>query len=299
MRRLSDSVHQNIKSLNAFKRRLEALIGTKAYAALLRGCLRAVNRDMVKRVGVNQALRGISKGKCFILGNGPSLKHQDLQVLQNENVFTCNYYCDFEQIGGSVPVAHFITDERILNGPNPPIIDTLSRCRSQGIKYLFLSTDLYESAQRHNLEEWFDVYYLMQGAPMVENVEYEIDGLIPSFETVVHSEILTAVYMGYSEIYLLGCDCTGFATFAQAYQSEIPAAVSDGYGMMISAEAERSIKTALTSRPIEEELRAYAGLFDSYAKLLTYCKAHDVKLFNATAGGVLESIPRVDLFSVK
>ena len=297
MKRFSDKVcsdGEKIKNLNAFKRRLEALLGTRMYAALLRGYLRTANRDVVKRVKKNRILKDVKNGRCFILGNGPSLKTQDLAILRDEDVFTCNYYCDFDRIGGAIPTAHFITDGRLLEGSTPPVLDALAQCRDRGVKRLFLGADLLRSAQKHNLEKQFDVYYLAQGAPMVNGKEYGIDNILPCFETVVHSEILAAIYMGYAEIYLLGCDCTGFATFAHAYQSGA-ATVSEGYGISLTEEAQRSIKRTLSRRPIEEELRAYAGLFDSYEQVLNYCVAHDVKLFNATEGGVLESVPRATL----
>lgn len=298
MKRLSDVAYQGdgrTKDLNLLKRRLEALLGVRLYAAILRRYLWAVNHDMVERVRRNRVLEGTARGRCFVLGNGPSLKGQDLRILQGEDVFTCNYYCDIERLGGTIPVAHFITDERLLEGGSPPILKVLAQCQEQGVTRLFLGADSYESAQRHNLEEQFDVFYLMQGAPMVNGVKYGLDGILPSFETVIHSEILAAVYMGYSEIFLLGCDCTGFATFAQTYQVEAMPVVSSGYGISLTKEAERSIEKILTRRPIEEELRAYAGLFDSYEQLLGYCSAHKVQLLNATKGGVLRSIPRTTL----
>src|SRR5437870_4954347 len=39
------------------------------------------------------ALKDIHRGKrCFILGNGPSLKQQDLSLLRDEHVFVTNWF---------------------------------------------------------------------------------------------------------------------------------------------------------------------------------------------------------------
>ena len=261
----------------------------------MRAYLRAANISTYKQLKKNTSIFNSASGRCFILGNGPSLGTQDLTVLRDEDVFTCNYYCDNQKLGGAIPVAHFITDERLFEGKDPPIRKSLSNCKSVGVKRLFLCCDAAEQAQKLELGKDFDIYYLMQGAPMVSNRHYELDDILPSFETVIHSDVLAAVYMGYSEIYLLGCDCTGFVTFAHARQTGRDADVGSGYGMSLSVEACKSIKNVLSRRPIAEDLRSYARIFDSYEMLLQYCGMHEVKLYNATAGGVLECIPRKPL----
>lgn len=286
------------KSLDMLKERMQAMLGIRMYSMLLRSYLRLANRDMRGRLQKNKTLKDSASGRCFILGNGPSINAQDLTILQNESIFTCNYYCDNNKLGNAIPAAHFITDERLFEGKEPPICETLRQCKLAGIQKLFLCCDAIAIAKDLGIEKDFDVFYLMQGAPMVSGKDYELDSILPSFETVIHSEILTAVYMGYSEIYLLGCDCTGFVTFANARQSEGSECVGSGYGLSISKEVGESIKSVMSRRPIAEDLRSYARIFDSYEMLLQYCDNRGVGLYNATMGGILECIPRKELSSL-
>ena len=97
--------------------------------------------------------------------------------------------------------------------------------------------------------------------------------------------------MGFSEIYLLGCDCTGFLTLANAYD---PKSAECQYAYEMTDNERKRLRRNNIKCTIQRELRWYANIFDEYEKLYQYCKKNNVGLFNATDGGVLTTIPRVD-----
>ena len=85
-----------------------------------------------------------------------------------------------------------------------------------------------------------------------------------------------AAYMGFSEIYILGADCTVEATqkkqhFIEDYEDE---AVSKSYGLDLPQ------------------------LFKGYESARKYCEQHGINLYNATRGGALEILERVDFDSL-
>ena len=60
------------------------------------------NKRIAKTLDMNKEFENKYAGKrCFILGNGPSLKDEDLSVLKDEYVFTVNQFArkeNFEEV---------------------------------------------------------------------------------------------------------------------------------------------------------------------------------------------------------
>lgn len=89
-----------------------------------------------------------------------------------------------------------------------------------------------------------------------------------------------AMYEGFEEIYLLGCDCSYFETglkhFCEPEELQI-----NGYGVL------------------EGGLEILAYHINAYQKIREYAEKKGIKIFNATRGGYLETFERVnfdDLF---
>ena len=89
--------------------------------------------------------------------------------------------------------------------------------------------------------------------------------------SIAYSCIELAVYMGFSEIYLLGTDCT--------YLGEKEHFVDSG---------------------VEDRSRKFATpkLIVGYEAAKEYADTHNIKIYNATRGGVLEVFERVNLDEV-
>ena len=106
--------------------------------------------------------------------------------------------------------------------------------------------------------------------------------------------ILVAVYMGFSEIYLLGCDCTFILNIINA---RLEASEKMEYAYECSTnELNRICKQQKTA--LEWELKNFAALFRAYRTLNMYCEHHGVKLYNATRGSLLEGIEKVRIEDV-
>lgn len=120
--------------------------------------------------------------------------------------------------------------------------------------------------------------------------------MVPHFPTVVHYAIALAIYMGIKEIYLLGCDCTGFITIAQ---SQLCTNNYDfQYGYSISENEKRRMLRTNSIHSIEEELVAHAEIFKIYKILYKYCNKNKIKLVNCTDGGLLNGIERNSLSNI-
>ncbi|MDR2410560.1 MAG: hypothetical protein LBE13_20955 [Bacteroidales bacterium] len=89
--------------------------------------------------------------------------------------------------------------------------------------------------------------------------------------SVVFSMLQIAVFLGFGKIYLLGCDCN--------YESDLNNFADYGHG----STPQKTITTAMIEAL--REAKKYADL-------------HNIKIYNATRGGMLEVFERVDLDKV-
>ena len=103
-----------------------------------------------------------------------------------------------------------------------------------------------------------------------------------------------AFHMGFTEIYLLGVDCTNphakGGHFTDNYTTKEVAETD------INRIKERMNKKSLTTDQIGNHIIDRS--MEVYELLNKYAKKHNIKIYNATRGGNLEIFPRVKLEDV-
>ena len=224
-----------------------------------------------------RALKGTKTGKrCFIIGNGPSLTAADLDKLQNEDTFAFNriYYL-FDQTNWR-PTYYMCVDVGVL-GMNLPVIEKLD------LQNIILS----DIARKSVKSTCPNIHYLYDYSKFKMN-RWEFDPPYVSEDvsdhccfcfTVTYDAMQLAIYMGYSEIYLLGVD--------HNYSVKV-----DTKGQFIRDESVKDYfegleKTAITAMNYEATTTA----FEAAKK---YCCEKNIVILNATRGGKLEVFQRVD-----
>lgn len=211
--------------------------------------------------------RNIYKGqKCFIIGNGPSLKCEDLDVLWREKVtcFGCNgIHKIFAQTDWR-PDYYFYGDTEAFrhNG-----------CIQSGQKY-FMS-DLFRQLklQYSNIEYFHHILRLSpNGYPLFSD---DIVTGVSGGRTTTFVMLQFATYMGFADIYLLGVD------FSWGEQGE-KTHFCEGY---VDPQYEMRIRENIMHRD---------ELIKTYKSVQKYAQGHNIKIYNATRGGNLEVFERVD-----
>lgn len=257
----------------------------------------------MKIISSNVRFKNMHKGqRCFILGNGPSLNQISLEILANEVTFSVNQLPRRKDFPDLKTNYHMWADERFfdINDSRPEDVELLNVMKmvnaGNNKPIVFYKTAALQMIKERGLDRDLKIAYFYDGAcdPPSINYELEFDKVLPRYSTVVHYLIILAVYMGFSEIYLLGCDCTGIINTVQSRLSnnEIK------YGYPVSEAERKRMQRSNSVFPIEDELRWYANIFDEYEVLYKYCRIHNVKLINATEGSLLESIPYVKLDNI-
>lgn len=257
------------------------------------------NKELAEIVLRNAEFKDKHKGeRCFILGNAPSIKEQDLSLLENEVVMTVNQAARMEDFRKLKTNYHFFIDASFFrldlsNSGDREIFETMKKIRTEDNNPIcFFTWGGYEFARKTQLDEWLDMRYIVFPLEFYDGYNLPIDftRLVPGFSTVVQMAIYTAIYMGFKEIYLLGCDCTGIL-------SVINTKLGDTDHLLYGYEQTKATVTfnnkAIKNNPMEDYMLAFYNMFRDYRLLGELCKNNGCKLFNATEGGILDSIPRV------
>lgn len=241
----------------------------------------------------NRRFRDRHKGqRVFVLCNGPSVLKQDLLPLRNEIVMSVSngyLHKDFERIR---PKYHFVPKITYGKITEHDAVQWFEEMDSKlGQAELFLAAGEYGLVQRHELFRRRSVHYLCLGRPFLhfERGIIDICGLVPIISSVPIMCLIAAMYMGFKEIFLLGTDHDSLVTGQYRYSFE--PTVLRGKDLFVGADGN-------TQCPFYVELKSYYFLFNQYRDLKRIAGANGIQIYNATAGGLLDEFPRVNLSDV-
>lgn len=234
-------------------------------------------KKMYKEKDLGEAfktLKNSKSGRCFIIGNGPSLSSSDLDKLVGEDSFGTNEI-------------HRIFSQTKWRPRYFVIIDRYSKSTPQEIKNIerpivFLS-DYY---WRFNEVLRKDAICIHQHYDLSEEkyrFSEDIERCFYSSPTVSYAAMQIAVYLGYTEIYLLGFD--------HNYSYEF-----DKKGNVIHT---GKTSTHFFKDENEEEIIGNVrGMTKAYEAFRNYADTHGITVRNVTRGGKLEVFERADFDSL-
>lgn len=208
--------------------------------------------------------------RCFIIATGPSLTIDDLESLKNEYTFGMNSIIKLFDKTSFRPTFYGIQDKNVYGAMEEEI-------KKAPIKTAFCSDELL---QHYNIPSSFITfpydgnYHLFNGKLGEYNAKFSDNAynIVYDGYSITYSLIEIAVYMGFKEIYLLGCDCS----YPKGSKSHI---VESGF-----------VDKNAMSNPIRMRV--------GYKCAKEYADSHNIKIYNATRGGELETFERVNLDEV-
>lgn len=248
--------------------------------------------------------KGLHQGeRCFIVGNGPSLNQMNLDKLGGEVVFGCNnLFLLFDRVGWR-PKYYTCVDSRVL--PDRAVdIESMLNDHPEMVAFFpaMLKDNISEIdpiATRSVIRPSRGRYFFREQPNALNNLpysmfSYDIDDVIVQPYTVSITMLQIAAYMGFSEIYLIGCD-TDYQVPKTAIKSGLK---PDGeIGLALESVADNDFNhfdpryfgagRKWHDPQIEKMIEHH-----KYAK--EACDLLGIKVLNATVGGKLEVYPRVD-----
>lgn len=167
----------------------------------------------------NRELKDRFKGKrCFVVGNGSSLNKMNLKVLKKEYTFVVNNFIVHKDFSIIKPKFYMCIEpiESILTLPINDYYhpDNFYRLIEKTVKKTGTTLFFLVSSQQYindkSLFKSNNKYYLNPGVSILAadkfGYEDDITKRISFCDSVIPAAICTAAYMGFNEIYLIGCD---------------------------------------------------------------------------------------------
>lgn len=215
--------------------------------------------------------------RCFIVGNGPSLTTDDLNMLKNEITFGANrIYRVFDKTDWR-PTFYCTADDAVPNDKEIPEYINSSNSTVFLPKKFFSDTFTNDNICYYDL---FDSRKLLKHPKFSDNAN---KGLY-AIGTILYICIQLAVYMGFSEIYLIGVDCSYGINMDKKGRVISKNSSGTDYSKIFG-------NTKSDSGPhIVSEMEI---AFTSAKKFAD--KHDDINIFNATRGGNLEVFERKNL----
>jgi hypothetical protein len=222
--------------------------------------------------------------RCFVVGNGSSLKQMDLKPLKNEYTYVVNEFIKHEDFYYIAPTFYSEIEpfNYLINLPkeHPYNIYTYYNRINEALKSLkttlFFRVEFKEFIEDNNLFVNKNIFYLQSDDNILNNILIDDISKPNSFmDGVVYSGICNCVYMGFKDIYFIGCDCDWFRQKTEAHFYENPEGI-----------------------PINESNEEL--LFHNYQTLrkwriiTTYFKDKGINIYNAGIGGDNDTCKRVN-----
>jgi hypothetical protein len=228
---------------------------------------------------VHKKIANQYSGRCFILGNGPSLNEQDLSLLRNEHCFVTNRFVLHNNFEVVDPNFYCMADPEFLVKNERIILKKIK-------KKLTINKEiqLYIS-NRYFLSYWFrktfkdiDVNYIYfrPDKQVKKEKTLSVDlkrGVYYGNTIVIDFCIPLALIMGFDEIILLGCDLN-YASGNSHFHGH-----REG--------TENKSKGISRNQWVKEVDRSY-GICNEYAN------TQGVKLLDATEGGKINTLEKTD-----
>ncbi len=221
--------------------------------------------------------KNIHEGEsCFFIGNGPSLKVEDIDKIYQLGIPTFAFnriYYMFDSTQWR-PTYYISQDEKMLSG-SQNIINGLD------IKHKFIPINMrwYFNINIEGAEEFY-----LQG---VKDSEFwfsnDISRSVCWASTVMYTAAQFAAYMGFKKIYLIGVDHHFHISRSRDGNIIIDDSVKDYFTDKYNKDRENLF---IPSSDIST---------DTYYAMKKYCDELNIQVYNATRGGKLEVFKRVNI----
>lgn len=250
--------------------------------------------DVATQIGKYRNCHAGKRG--FVIGNGPSLKLDDLEKLKNEITYASNSIYALYNHTSWRPTYYGTCDFRTLKRMLEKTVNDNYGNR------IFTEVNYHNYIYKNFHNRINDICYLKIVNYMHENEKYvdfsdDAANCVYVGATITYVLIQLAVYMGLSEIYLLGVDYS-FSAERNA-KGEIVKKNVINHNELIEEEDKNMYYNyiSLTTGGLD-----YIAAIDhqlwGYQAAKKYTDNHGIKIYNATRGGNLEVFERVDFDSL-
>ena len=191
-------------------RKHELIWGGKAIPVAIRDLLSICFGKQKEKYKNLEAFKDIHKGeRCFFIGTGPSLLIEDVELLKDEKVFLCNYGIALCKKLSYRPDYYMIVD--------PTCYQDIQEHMDMELVKTPIVVDMIDFKgginELHDNENWIHLpgyrafFYIERALKRKWSFSKNVAKYVFSGGSVIYFCYQLAIYMGFSEIHLLGMDC--------------------------------------------------------------------------------------------
>ncbi|MDE6851311.1 MAG: HAD hydrolase family protein [Lachnospiraceae bacterium] len=226
--------------------------------------------------------------RVFILCSGPSISELDLTLLKNEKTIAVNsfylhkdcqiisptYYCEpaFEEYSSFETVAQHL---REMEQATPEA-------------HYFFGIKEKENVEKVNEFEGRCVNY-MAFTNEYDRSDIDLTRCVMGVQSVSIMALEIAIYMGFTEIYLLGTEHDSLLTGKYTHFYEYQESIAANEDKMLDEQG--NIRYTF-----DEELSAIYNLWEQYKIIRKIAKKKRIKIYNATPAGVLDLFEKKEFY---
>ena len=193
----------------------EAIYGLYNFISEISFRLNGKARKVLKE---NARFKDIHAGeRCFIIGTGPSLNllsEQDIAGLKQETTFGVNSLYK-SKIGGELtPKYYTLMDNLYWEQWSSTFAEVLETYRDQPPVFI---SDLRAKHLVDGLPGAISALYIHSKKYPTKRMSADLERNVYAAMNVISYSILSAMHMGFQEIYLLGCDYSAFCTAGKGH----------------------------------------------------------------------------------
>lgn len=214
--------------------------------------------------------------RCFILGTGPSLNlltQTQIEALRSEVIFGANSLYKAESVSSIYPKYYALLDNLYWEQWSHTFDDVVAKYKENPPVFItdYRAVDFADKANSAQ-----HLYIYAKKYP-VKEMSDQLDTNIYGAMNVVSFSILAALYMGFSEICLLGCDYNAFCTAGKGHAYDDKSELKQvNYNLAFY-------------------LKFYWITTEFHYLIAKLAKKRGVSVLNLTPGSLLDAYPRMSI----
>ena len=234
-----------------------------------------------------QPYKGTCSGRCFVVGSGPSLTVDDLELIRDEVSFSSNRIYGIFPKTSWRPTYYACQDDGVILELNDKFFDI-----SNQVGTMFLSgNQMRKYENRLKKKNNVKFMYINNTEAGAKQFDIDVTDGIHNAINVSYTLVELAIYMGFTEIYLIGID-HNYKTIEKDGAKVLDGNSGDNYFQGVAPlKLESKISTFYDASWEDARTQCFIN-----AK--KYADANGIKIVNSTRGGKLEVFPREALETV-
>jgi len=206
--------------------------------------------------------------RCYICGLGPSLKTVDFNKIKDDTIVVNRFYKFADQNNINLtPTYYCLIDDAFYK---ETLIEETRKAFDKYPNSAFLLNGKYIKNIKNETNQLSNAFYgFMWNRTLNKKTNIDFSKRIPIANNVVNTAIALAIYAGYKEIFLLGCDFNSFASPKSVHCYD-------------EKDTERQISLGF-------ELFCYSFVAEDHLELAAYARRKGIKIYNATPGSLIDA----------